>query len=317
MRIPGRRVADFFTGSGTVFSFEFFPPKTEVGWEKLASAIKQEFLPLEPAYVSVTYGAGGSTRQRTHRMVSRIQEEFGLTVVAHLTCIGSSREEIEGILCEYDRAGVHNILALRGDTPGGETPAGDTPAGGSTADFPHAADLVSFIRSRYPHFSIGVAGFPEGHPAEPNRLKEMQFLKDKVDAGADYIVTQLFFENRDYQDFVDRARLAGIDVPVVPGIMPITSRTGLNRMADLAAGTRFPAPLLRALDRVSDDQGVERVGTHWATAQVADLLNRDVPGIHLYTLNHSRATVQICRNLGLQSYRSVVMPESKKELSDL
>jgi len=122
---------------------------------------------------------------------------------------------------------------------------------------------------------------------------------------------------QDYQDFVDRARLAGIDVPVVPGIMPITSRTGLNRMADLAAGTRFPAPLLRALDRVSDDQGVERVGTHWATAQVADLLNRDVPGIHLYTLNHSRATVQICRNLGLQSYRSVVMPESKKELSDL
>lgn len=292
-----KRVADLLLGDGTIFSFEFFPPKTETGWKKLTAALTDEFLALEPAYVSVTYGAGGSTRQKTHELVTHIQRDFGLTVVAHLTCVGSTKDEIEGILKDYDRAGVRNILALRGDQPSEDREI-------QPYDFPHAADLVAFIRKRYPGFSIGVAGFPEGHPAEPNRLREMNYLKDKVDAGADYIVTQLFFENRDYFDFVERARLAGITVPVVPGIMPITSRQGLSRMAELAAGARFPAPLLRAIDRVDDDDGVERVGTHWATAQVADLLYQDVPGIHLYTLNHSRATVRICRNLGLQNFSS-------------
>jgi methylenetetrahydrofolate reductase (NADPH) len=302
------RVVDLLAAEGTIFSFEFFPPKTEKGWGRLFRTIGAELLPLEPAYVSVTYGAGGSTRKQTHELVTRIQEEFGLTVVAHLTCVGSLREEIDGILAEYDRAGVHNILALRGDPPADDSVQADLadklgPGGEGSMDFPHAGDLVSYIRKGYPHFSIGVAGFPEGHPATPNRLRETELLKDKIDAGADYIVTQLFFDNRDYFDYVGRLQLAGIDVPVVPGIMPITSRSGMGKMAQLAAGSRFPAPLLRAVSRAQSDEAVERVGTHWATAQVAELLNADVPGVHLYTLNNSRSTIDICRNLGLDSYR--------------
>lgn len=303
-----RRVADLLSAGRTLFSFEFFPPKSESGWEKLFRTIGDELLPLEPAYVSVTYGAGGSTREQTHRLVTRIQGEFGLTVVAHLTCVGSSREEIDAILADYDRKGVHNILALRGDPPARpelrsalEGRLG--PDGEGSPDFPHAADLVAHIRARYPHFSIGVAGFPEGHPATPNRLTEIERIRDKIEAGGDYIVTQLFFDNRDYFDYVERLRLADVDVPVVPGIMPVTSRSGMARMADLAAGSRFPAALLRAVSRTSDDEGVRRVGTHWATTQVAELLNADVPGVHLYTLNNSHATLEICRNLGLDSYR--------------
>lgn len=303
-----RRVADMLAAGETVFSFEFFPPKTETGWEKLFRTIGDELLPLEPAYVSVTYGAGGSTREQTHHLVTRIQAEFGLTVVAHLTCVGSTRDEIDAILAEYDRAGVHNILALRGDPPAKpelRAALADQlgPDGEGSPDFPYAVDLIRHIRSAYPHFSIGAAAFPEGHPATPNRLAEIRHTVEKVAAGADYLVTQLFFDNRDYFDYVDRLRLAGVQVPVVPGIMPITSNSGMEKMADLAAGARFPAPLLRALARTRDDDGVRRVGTHWATAQVAELLNADVPGVHLYTLNNSSATMQICRNLGLDSYR--------------
>jgi methylenetetrahydrofolate reductase (NADPH) len=303
-----RRVADLLAAGETLFSFEFFPPKSETGWERLFRTIGEELLPLEPAYVSVTYGAGGSTREQTHRLVTRIQDEFDLTVVAHLTCVGSTREEIDGVLAEYDRAGVHNILALRGDPPADPAVrralADRLGADGQgSPDFPHAIDLVSHIRARYPHFSIGVAGFPEGHPASPNRLVEITHVRQKVEAGADYVVTQLFFDNRDYFDYVDRLRLAGVGVPVVPGIMPIVSRRGMERMSELAAGARFPAPLLRAVSRTRNDDGVQRVGTHWATAQVAELLNADVPGVHLYTLNNSGATMQICRNLGLDSYR--------------
>ncbi len=302
------RVADLLEAGRTIFSFEFFPPKTEKGWGNLLRTIGTELLPLEPAYVSVTYGAGGSTRRQTHELVTRIQEEFGLTVVAHLTCVGSLRDEIDGILEGYARAGVRNILALRGDPPADEETRSALADrlgadGEGSRDFPYAGDLVAHIRRRYPDFSIGVAGFPEGHPATPNRLQEIELLKQKVQAGADYIVTQMFFDNRDYFDYVERLRLAGVSVPVVPGIMPVTSRKGMEKMAKLAAGSRFPAPLLRAVSRARGDDAVTRVGTQWATAQIAELLNADVPGIHLYTLNNSRSTIDICRNLGLDSYK--------------
>lgn len=304
---PAPRVRDLLREGRTTFSFEFYPPKTPDGWDHLFRVIEQELLPLEPAYVSVTYGAGGSTREKTHDLVTRIQSEFGITVVAHLTCVGSDRPEIESILEAYDRAGVHNLLALRGDPPRDAAVraalAGRLgPDGNGSPDFPYAADLVRYITERYPQFSVGVAGFPEGHPATPNRLRELELMKDKIDAGAHYVVTQMFFDNRDYFDYVDRLRLIGVDVPVVPGIMPVTSRTGMRRMAELAAGSRFPATLLRALERAKTDDGVERIGTHWATAQIAELLYAEVPGIHLYTLNHSAATRRICRNLGMDSY---------------
>lgn len=290
-------IREIFAAHPTTFSFEFFPPKTDAAWEDLFANIKalQE---LKPSFVSVTYGAGGSTRERTHDLVVRIQRETRLTAVSHLTCVCHSRDELEAILSRYAASGVENILALRGDPPRGMQHYDR-----SQDAFQYAAQLVSFIRERPgpggKPFGIGVAGFPEGHPDTPNRLKEMDHLKAKVDAGADYICTQLFFDNRDFYDFRDRCELAGIKVPIIAGIMPITSKANLVRMAELAAGSRIPAALLRAVQRCADDDAVARVGIHWATTQCFDLLNNQVRGLHFYTLNKSDATRQIYANLGM------------------
>ncbi len=271
-------------------SFEFFPPKTAEASEALFKAI-QELITLKPGYVSVTYGAGGGTRQLTHDLIIKIQQETSLTVVSHLTTVGHSRAEIGQILDLYAASGIENIMALRGDQP---------------ADgFAHAGDLVAFIKQRHPGMGIGVAGFPEGHPATPNRLREIEYLKAKVDRGADYICTQLFFENRDFYDFVERCEIAGIRVPIVAGIMPITTASGFERMADLAAGARFPARLQRALARAEDEDAFRRVGLHWATEQVRDLIDNGVPGIHFYTLNRSRPTLEIHRALGVSTAESL------------
>ncbi len=287
-------VKDLLAQHKTTFSFEFFPPKQEADWEKLFQTIK-ELIPLKPSHVSVTYGAGGTTRERTHNLVVRIQKETDLTVVSHLTTVGSSREEIFEILKRYDENGVANILALRGDPP--RNMPNWNPL---HQDFKYAAELVAFIRKHFPHMCIGVAGFPEGHPATPNRLKEIEYLKMKVDAGADYIVTQLFFDNHEFYDFVERCELAGIRVPIIAGIMPIVSKSGMNRMAELSPGTRFPARLLKSIYRTKTDDDVEKVGVHWATEQVSDLVSNGVRGIHFYTLNNSRATLKIYESLGVQ-----------------
>jgi len=216
-------------------------------------------------------------------------------VVSHLTCVGSSRDEIYGILENYARSGIENILALRGDPPKGQQEFVQ-----SRDCFDYAADLVSFIKKHFPAMGVGVAGFPEGHPLTPNRLNEIDYLKAKVDAGADYIVTQLFFDNRDFYDFCERCELARIQVPIIAGLMPITSRQGMVRMAELAAGARIPGRLLRSVARASSDENVERVGVHWATEQVRDLIDHQVKGIHFYTLNNSRQTLDIYKSLGVQ-----------------
>ncbi|MFA7382784.1 MAG: methylenetetrahydrofolate reductase [NAD(P)H] [Desulfurivibrionaceae bacterium] len=286
-------VKDILDNNRFSFSFEFFPPKDEPGWESLFANIS-DLMPLKPAYVSVTYGAGGSTRDRTHKLIVRIQQETSLTVVSHLTCVGSSRAEIAEILGSYEASGVENILALRGDPPKGQTDFVQPRDG-----FAYAADLVAFIKKNFPRMGVGVAGFPEGHPCTPNRLQEMDYLKAKVDAGADYIVTQLFFDNRDFYDFRDRCALAGITVPIIAGLMPISSRSGMVRMAELAAGARIPASLLRAMERTKNDEQVEKVGVHWATEQVRDLLDNEVRGIHFYTLNNSRQALDIYQALGV------------------
>lgn len=286
-------VKDILATAKTSFSFEFFPPKTPEAWENLFCSIK-DLIPLHPSYVSVTYGAGGSTRDRTHDLIVRLRQETDLTVVSHLTCVGSSQDDIRDILSKYQNSGVLNILALRGDQP---RTAADRPE--QTGGFPHAADLVAFIKDLFPEMCIGVAGFPEGHPETPNRLAEIDFLKAKVDAGADYIVTQLFFDNRDFYDFCERCELAGIRIPILAGIMPITTRQGMTRMAELAGGARLPARLLKAVARARDDDFVENVGIHWATEQVRDLLDHKVRGIHFYTLNSSRATLKIYEALGV------------------
>ncbi|MFW6414421.1 MAG: methylenetetrahydrofolate reductase [NAD(P)H] [Verrucomicrobiota bacterium] len=292
-------VKDILKQDQTSVSFEFFPPKSETGWEELFHNMSS-LVPLCPAYVSVTYGAGGSTREHTHELVTRLQRETDLTVVAHLTCVGHDRDEIGNIIQKYKEAGLENILALRGDPPAGEEEGAVPPNG-----FEHAADLVSFIKENFPDMCVGVAGFVEGHPATPNRLQEIEYMKQKVDAGAEYIVTQLFFDNRDFYDYCERCDLAGINVPIVAGIMPVTSRNNLTKLADLAAGSRIPAPLLRSIDWAEGKDYVRNVGIHWATEQVRDLLHNNVDGIHLYTLNNSHASEAICENLGLRTYENI------------
>ena len=287
-------VKDILEHRNPSFSFEFFPPKTEEGWDKLFDNISQ-LVPLKPAYVSVTYGAGGSTRDHTHDLVVRIQKEVDLTVVSHLTCVGHSRNDIAQILERYSANGVENILALRGDPPKGAEDFVHPEDG-----FPYAADLVGFIKKNFPQMCVGVAGFPEGHPATPNRLHEIDYLKAKIDAGADYIVAQLFFDNRDFYDFCERCELAKIHVPIIAGVMPITTRHGMVRMAELAAGARIPARLLRAVARAENDDFITKVGVHWATEQVRDLVDNHVRGIHFYTLNNSQETLKIYESLGVR-----------------
>ncbi|MEM7697480.1 MAG: methylenetetrahydrofolate reductase [NAD(P)H] [Verrucomicrobiota bacterium] len=301
-------IQDIFEQEGPTLSFEFFPPKTAEASEALFETIS-DLETYKPHFVSVTYGAGGTTRDLTHDLVVRLKSETSLDPVPHLTCVCHKEQDVEEILDRYACEGVSNILALGGDPPRNLDDyirADD--------DFQHAIDLVKFIKrwadgKRHPDrrgFGIGVAGFPEGHPSTPNRLKEMDFLKAKVDAGADYIVTQLFFNNDDFLDFRDRCALAGIHVPIIAGIMPITSTKGMARMADLAAGSRFPAKLLRSLRRAGDDsESVERVGIHYATQQCSDLLEHGVSGIHFYTLNQSHATREIYASLGIRQSRGI------------
>ncbi len=277
----------------TSFSFEFFPPKTPGGWDKLFLTIS-DLIPLKPSWVSVTYGAGGSTRENTHNLVVRIKKETDLTVVTHLTCIEATRGDIMAILERYDSEGIYNILALRGDPPLGQSSWEAGPEG-----FCYAIDLVAFIKKHFPHMCVGVAGFPEGHPETKNRLQEIEHLKAKVDAGADYIITQLFFDNRDYYDFCERCELAGITVPIIAGIMPVISRSGMIRMAELAARARIPAALLKSVQRAGSDESVERGGIHWATEQVRDLIDNHARGIHFYTLNNANATLKIYEALGV------------------
>lgn len=296
-------IRDAFARQSTTFSFEFFPPKTAEGSRDLYDTIA-EFVALKPTFVSVTYGAGGSTRELTRELVVRLKTDARLETVPHLTCVCHTQDEIAQILERYALSGIDNILCLGGDVPRHLNGQWDR---GRDA-FRYAADLVRFVKGfggggssgAGGGFGVCVAGYPEGHPGTPNRVREMDYLKAKVDAGADWVCTQLFFDNRDFYDFRDRCHLAGIRVPIVAGVMPITSIKGMQGMAEMAAGTRFPAPLLRAINRTGGDpDAVRRVGVHWATEQCRDLLDHRAQGIHFYTLNKSTATREIYQNLGV------------------
>lgn len=302
-------IRDIFAQHATTFSFEFFPPKNAEAADSLFDAIK-ELESLRPSFVSVTYGAGGSTRDATHNLVVRLKTQTKLDPTPHLTCVCHKDHEIDAILEKYAAAGISNILAL-----GGDVPRDKVNYDRANDSFRYAADLVKHIKAFnakriHPDprgFGISVAGFPEGHPGTPNRVKEMDNLKAKVDAGADYIVTQLFFNNDDFYDFRDRCTIAGIKVPIIAGIMPVTSIKGMLAMADMAQGARFPAPLLRSINRTGGDtEAVKNVGVHWATEQCRDLLDKEVRGIHLYTLNKSNATRQIYLNLGVKDTLSLL-----------
>lgn len=296
-------LGEHFNQRRRTISFEFFPPKTPTAAADLFEAIRS-LEPLRPSFVSVTYGAGGSTRDVTHDLVVKLKSTTTLDPIPHLTCVNHSEREIASILERYAAAGIDNILALRGDVPKGLDGGVDP-----WKDFRYAAQLVRTIRKFnergvHPHtrgFAIGVAGYPEGHAQTPNRLLELDYLKAKIDEGADFIITQLFFDNRDFYDFRARCELAGIRVPIIAGIMPITSTQGMRKMAELSLGSRIPAALLRSVQRAGDDaESVRRVGVHWATEQCRDLLDHRVAGLHLYTLNRSTATREIYQNLGVR-----------------
>lgn len=302
-------IRDIFAQQSTTFSFEFFPPKSPEAAEALYASMR-ELEPLRPSFVSVTYGAGGSTRELTRDLVVKLKRETTLDPVPHLTCVCHSEAEICSMLEQYASAGISNILAL-----GGDLPRNQHDYDRSKDAFRFAADLVGYIRKfneRRLHpdprgFGICVAGFPEGHPGTPNRVKEMDYLKAKVDAGADWICTQMFFDNHDFYDFRERCQLAGIKVPIIAGLMPVTSLKGMLSMAEMAAGTRFPAALIRRLNRTGGDaDAVRNVGIAYATEQAAELLDHGVRGVHFYTLNKSTATRDIFTNLGVKDTVSML-----------
>jgi methylenetetrahydrofolate reductase (NADPH) len=293
-------IVDLFRKCPTTFSFEFFPPRSDEAAEQLFDEIRK-LESLRPTFVSVTYGAGGSTRERTHNLVLRIRNQTTLDPIPHLTCVCHTREDLLSIIRRYAEAGVSNILALGGDLPR------DRINYDRSADaFCYAAGLVGLIREQnslgiHPDprgFGIGVAGFPEGHPGQPNRMLEMDYLKAKVDAGADYIVSQLFFNNDDFYDFRERCELAQIKVPIIAGVMPILNKANMEAIPRLALGARYPARLLRKLLKCSDDDSIRKLGIDWATQQCRDLLDRQVRGIHFYTMNRATATIEIFRRLG-------------------
>jgi len=269
-----------------VFSFEFFPPKTDDGVRQLFETV-DALRPLAPSYVSVTYGAGGSTRQRTLELVKRLKRETEVEAMAHLTCVGASREELAAVLDELAEAGIQNVLALRGDPPRGETSFTPHPEG-----FRYASELVAFIRSRPERwrFCLGAAAYPEGHVETRDLTADLANLKLKVDAGADFLVTQLFFENAHYFRFAERARAAGIAVPIIPGIMPFTNVDQTERFTAMC-GAAIPPPLRAAMEvRRADADSARDLGVAYATLQCAELLRRGAPGIHFYTLNRSTST---------------------------
>lgn len=279
------RIDQILASGGPTFSFEFFPPKTPVGEAALLETI-DELKPLAPSFVSVTYGAMGSNRGQVIELVRKIKHEIGIEAMAHLSCTGHTREELVGVLDRLAEAGLDNVLALRGDPPKGETFQA-VPGG-----FAHASDLAAMIRGRW-SFCVGGAAYPEKHPDAASPETDLANLVTKVRSGADFLITQLFFSNRDYFDFLPKARAAGIDVPIVAGIMPITDVAGIKRMTTMC-GAKLPAELLARLERAEGDPAaVMQVGIEHATEQCRELLAGGAPGIHFYTLNKSPATRRI------------------------
>jgi methylenetetrahydrofolate reductase (NADPH) len=275
-----------------VFSFEFFPPKTDEGDRNLRAALKA-LAGLEPDFVSVTYGAGGSTRERTVEITKWIKQELGIEAMAHLSCVGTTREELTEILDDIGDGGIDNVLALRGDPPRGETEWRPHPGG-----LRYSTDLIELIRGRH-QFSVGAACFPEVHPDAPDLASDLHFLRAKADAGASFLITQLFFDNELYFRFVEEARAVGIEVPIIPGIMPITDLKQIKTITGMC-GAGIPEALLEQLeDRASDPEAVTELGVAYATLQCAELLARGAPGIHFYTLNRSPATRAILSALKL------------------
>jgi len=283
------KIASMLSAGRPLFSFEFFPPKDEPAAAQLVATIA-DLKALKPDYVSVTYGAGGSTRAKTLELVARIKHEVGIEAMAHLTCVGHSKSEIRAILEDLAGRGVENVLALRGDPPRGQAAFTPHPDG-----YRYANELAEEVGRR--GFCFGVAGYPEKHPEAPSLEADLKNLKRKVDTGASFVTTQLFFQNTYYFDFVARARAAGIRVPIIPGIMPVTNFAQIQRFTALC-GASLPGQLEKELASVQTDlDAVTRIGIQHAAQQCEELLQKGAPGIHFYTLNKSRATLEILQHL--------------------
>jgi len=282
------RISELFAADrGPVFSFEFFPPKTDAGHQSLLSTIA-ELKELAPGFVSVTYGAGGSTRDRTLELVGYIKNTVGIEAMAHLTCVGASRAEIAGVLDRLAEAGIENVIALRGDPPQDAAEFVPHPDG-----LAHATDLITMIRSAERPFCLAAACYPEIHVEATSPEEDLAHVVEKVRNGAEVLITQLFFDNAAYFDFVERARGAGIRVPIVAGIMPITNVTQIERFTKMCGAT-IPAPLSSRLEPIRDDaEAVVAAGIEHSAEQCVELLERGAPGVHFYTLNRSRSTRDI------------------------
>jgi methylenetetrahydrofolate reductase (NADPH) len=294
------RIKDALATVRPFFSFEFFPPRDDAGSRQLFATI-EALQPLRPAFVSITYGAGGSTRARTVALAKEIQQQIGLTVVAHVTCVGASRAELRALFDDLARGGIENVLALRGDPPKGGTFA---PAAGG---FSHASELIAMLRRNY-DFCIGAACYPEKHPEAPTFETDLAFLKAKTDAGADFLVSQLFFDNELFLAFERRVRAAGVDVPVLPGLMPITNFDQIQRFVAMCGATIPPKLRVEMEARKGDVEAVQDLGVAYASMQAIELLQGGVPGIHFYTLNRSPATRAIVSSLlAASAWRSTIM----------
>lgn len=287
------RIIDRIDPDKPFISLEFFPPKEEDKWPAFYEVVEQ-LKPVNPLFVSVTYGAGGTTQKGTLALCKRIRNEIGLDPMAHFTCVGASRESIREFLDTLAEANVSNVLALRGDPPKGETSF--VP---DSEEFQHASDLVAFMCAEYPNMGVAVAGYPEVHPDAASMEEDSRYLKLKVDAGADFVVTQLFFDNQVYFDFVDSCRAAGITVPIVPGILPILSMSSIKRILSFCNASlpkAFEAELTAAEERGGTPE-VRKVGIEFASRQVRELVAGGAPGAHLYTLNKAEACLEIVKNL--------------------
>jgi len=282
------KIADKLKTTKRSISFEFFPPKTEKGEKELFKTIT-ELQNINPTFVSITYGAGGSTRDRTRNIVKKIHETTNLDVMAHLTCIGHTKEELKEILDDYKNIGIQNILALRGDIPLDREEEIKKIKGCK-----YANELVEFIRKNYGDwFSIGVAAYPEGHPESPNIERDILNFKKKVEAGSDFAITQMFFDNRYFYNFMELIQKQNINIPIIPGIMPITNFKQIRKFA-LMCGATIPEKLVKQLEKYEDDpNAVAKIGVEFAIEQCIDLLKNDVKGLHFYTLNKSNATLEI------------------------
>ena len=286
----GRSLKERFAQKKPLFSVEFFPPKDDAGGDRMLKTASQ-IQPHQPDFVSITYGAGGGTRATTLRYAKLLQQEHGFEVMPHLTCVGHTRDELLEILEEFDEAGFRNVMALRGDPPKGESTFKAVPGGLS-----YGSDLVSLIRENFPDFGIGVGGYPEKHPEAKDAKSDMENLKIKVEAGADFITTQLFFDNSAYQNFVQRCQDAGISIPVLPGLLPVLSIGQVRRFCKMCEAG-LPSALENALENASEtEQPV--IGANWALQQVKELLEGGAPGYHLYALNKSQSTLRILEGLG-------------------